>query len=131
MLNDNCESKAYTTIQTNVVTWTCELCLKCMPEGCRLKGREHTFQTKPECPVLQLINYVTLSIHIRLIACTCRVINHSSQYKCNRWIYYMYIHAKNFNCWSAATTFWFCLVTRQILDISQRIWLCKLNGLMF
>ena len=60
----------------------------------------HTYQAKPECPVLQLI------------CNTCqadRAINYPSQYKCSNWMCYICIH-KIFDYGLAANTFWLRLV---------------------
>ena len=67
-----------------------------LPEGHRPEGRWHTYQTKPKCPVLQLIcnTYQADSLY--------RAINHPSQYECSHWIYCICI-TKIFDYRSAAT----------------------------
>ena len=84
-----------------------------LPEGCRPEGRGHTYQAKPEYPVLQLIcnTYQADSLY--------RAINHPSIATGYNYI----CIPKIFDYGSAASMFWLRLVTMNghILEMSRRI----------
>ena len=82
-----------------VVTWARGLCLICMPEG-----RGHTYQAKPECPILQLI----CNICQGLIACIGRSITQANTSAATGCIIYTYLK--------------FSIMGQQLVYVSGYVW---------